>query len=151
MENFFERVAKAWPVGRRDLHWHILPAASEGDALLASYPEAVFSRPGLSWVPGEWLHCTLLHAVGLSADDVDVDALVRDVHAHAQQVEPFTLTFDRPAIAPVAIEISGWPGTPFTRLVDSITQLTQEQRTAFRPAASRYPHMSIAYTAIGRC
>ncbi|MFF3129259.1 2'-5' RNA ligase family protein [Streptomyces sp. NPDC057908] len=151
MENFFERVAKAWPVGRRDLHWHILPAASEGDALLASYPEAVFSRPGLSWVPGEWLHCTLLHAVGLSADDVDVDALVRDVHAHAQQVEPFTLTFDRPAIAPVAIEISGWPGTPFTRLVDSITQLTQEQRTAFRPAASRYPHMSIAYTVIGRC
>ncbi|MEK8141566.1 hypothetical protein NKH18_00225 [Streptomyces sp. M10(2022)] len=38
MENFFERVAKAWPAGRRDLHWHILPAASEADALLASYP-----------------------------------------------------------------------------------------------------------------
>ncbi|MFE3907645.1 hypothetical protein ACFXPY_47470 [Streptomyces sp. NPDC059153] len=30
--------------------------------------------------------------------------------------------------------------------MDSITQLTQEQRTAFQPAASRYPHMSIAYT-----
>lgn len=149
MENFFERVAKAWPAGRRDLHWHILPAASEGDTLLASYPEAVFSRPGLSRVPSEWLHCTLLHAVGLSADDVDVDTLVRDVRAHAQQVEPFTLTFDRPAIAPVAIEISGWPGTPFTRLVDSITQLTQEQCTAFQPAASRYPHMSIAYTGKG--
>ncbi|MEU5958723.1 hypothetical protein [Streptomyces sp. NPDC047525] len=27
--------------------------------------------------------------------------------------------------------------------MDSITQLTQEQRAAFRPAASRYPHMSI--------
>ncbi|MFE2936564.1 hypothetical protein [Streptomyces sp. NPDC059278] len=64
-------------------------------------------------------------------------------------MEPFTLTFDRSAIAPVAIEISGWPGTPFTRLVDSITQFTQEQRTAFRPAASRYPHMSIAYTGPG--
>ncbi|MFE6022737.1 2'-5' RNA ligase family protein [Streptomyces sp. NPDC056441] len=94
----------------------------------------------------KWLHCTLLHAVGLSA--ADVDALVRDVRAHAQQVEPFTLTFDRPAIAPVAIEISGWPGAPFTRLVDSITQLTQ-QHAAFRPAASRYPHMSIAYTGPG--
>ncbi|MFB7532024.1 2'-5' RNA ligase family protein [Streptomyces sp. NPDC056178] len=88
----------------------------------------------------------MFDAVGLSAADVDVDALVRDVRAHAQQVEPFTLTFDRPAIAPVAIEISGWSGTPFTRLVDSITQLTQGQRTAFRPAASRYPHMSLAYT-----
>ncbi|MFD4861612.1 2'-5' RNA ligase family protein [Streptomyces atratus] len=107
----------------------------------------MFSRPGLSRVPSEWLHCTLLHAVGLSADDVD--ALVRDARAHVQQVEPFTLIFDRPAIAPVAIEISGWPGTPFTRLVDSITQLTQEQRTAFQPAASRYPHMSIAYAGEG--
>ncbi|MFB6814463.1 2'-5' RNA ligase family protein [Streptomyces sp. NPDC056347] len=149
MENFFERVAKAWPVGRRDLHWHILPAASEADELLASYPETVFSRPGLSRVPSEWLHCTLLHAVGLSAADVDVGALVRDARAHVQQMEPFTLTFDRPAIGPVAIEISGWPGTPFTRLVGSITQLTQEQHTAFQPAASRYPHMSIAYTGPG--
>lgn len=84
MENFFERVAKAWPVGRRDLHWHILPASSEAVELLASYPETVFSRPGLVRVPSEWLHCTLLHAVGISAADVDVDALVRDVRAYAQ-------------------------------------------------------------------
>ncbi|MFJ5850436.1 2'-5' RNA ligase family protein [Streptomyces sp. NPDC092903] len=149
MENFFERVAKTWPAGRRDLHWHILPAGSEADELLSLYPANVFARPGLVRVQSEWLHCTLLHAVGLSAADVDVDALVRDVRARALKVEPFTLTFDRPAIAPVAIEISGWPGTPFTRLVDSITQLMQKQHTAFRPAASHYPHMSIAYTGPG--
>lgn len=149
MESFFERVAKIWPEGRRDLHWHILPAASEGEALLASYPEADFARPGLNRVPVDRLHCTLLHAVGLSAADVDVDAFVSDMRAHVQHLEPFTLTFDRPAIASLAIEISGWPGTPFTRLVDTITQLTLEQRGDFRPAASRYPHMSIAYTSQG--
>ncbi|GAA1376625.1 2'-5' RNA ligase family protein [Streptomyces beijiangensis] len=150
MDSFFERVSKVWPPGRRDLHWHLLPTETEADALLASYSEAVFARPGLTRVPNAWLHCTLLHAIGTTADQVDVDALVTDARAYARQVSPFTLTFDRPAVGPVAVEISGWPGAPFTGLVDTLTQLTQERSAGmFRPAASRYPHMSIGYTSDG--
>lgn len=37
MENFFERVGHVWPVGRRDLHWHILPTRAEAGVLATSY------------------------------------------------------------------------------------------------------------------
>lgn len=37
MENFFERVGRFWPAGRRDLHWHILPTPDEASALAEPY------------------------------------------------------------------------------------------------------------------
>lgn len=37
MENFFERVGRFWPAGRRDLHWHILPTPAEASALAAPF------------------------------------------------------------------------------------------------------------------
>jgi hypothetical protein len=36
-ENFFERVGRFWPAGRRDLHWHILPTPDEAGALAEPY------------------------------------------------------------------------------------------------------------------
>lgn len=147
MESFFERVGRFWPAGRRDLHWHILPTPDEASALTTPYKG--LAPPGLQSVPVDGMHCTLLHAVGLSSTDVDTDTLLKEVGSYAQTVQPFTLTFDRPAVGNVAVEISGWPGRPFTEIVDALTQLTFRTGAAFKAAPSRYPHMSIAYTSDG--
>ncbi|MFF5456137.1 2'-5' RNA ligase family protein [Streptomyces sp. NPDC012950] len=95
------------------------------------------------------MHRTLLHAIGPSRGDVDTDVLVKDVEARLAAVEPFTPTFDRPAIGPCAIELSGRPGRPFTALVDAVTEATTLTGAAFRPGRSRYPHLSVAYTTAG--
>ncbi|MFE5853424.1 2'-5' RNA ligase family protein [Streptomyces sp. NPDC056500] len=147
MESFFERVAHIWPAGRRDLHWHILPTPSEAREL-AAYSDA-FIRPGLQGVPVQGMHCTLLHAVGLAATDVDLDGLLADVTNYAQTVDPFALTFDRPAVGSVAVEVSGWPGAPFAKIVENLTHAMTRTDVPFTPAPSRYPHMSLAYTSCG--
>ncbi|MFJ9250349.1 2'-5' RNA ligase family protein [Streptomyces sp. NPDC101776] len=108
-----------------------------------------FDRPGLWSVPAGRLHCTVLHAVGLGAADVNTDALIEDVADYARTRHPFVLTFDRPAVAAVAVEISGWPGRPFTEIVDAVTQAAIRTGVPFKPAPSRYPHVSVAYTADG--
>ncbi|MFJ5725936.1 hypothetical protein [Streptomyces sp. NPDC093149] len=64
-------------------------------------------------------------------------------------MRPFTLTFDRPAVGNVGVEISGWPGRPFTEIVDALTQATVSTGAAFKAAPSRYPHMSRAYASNG--
>ncbi|MCY0929457.1 hypothetical protein OTB20_25305 [Streptomyces sp. H27-H1] len=108
-----------------------------------------FDRPGLTGVGAEGMHCTLLHTIGLALADVDLGALLKDAAEYAQTVQPFTLTFDRPTIGNVAVEMSGWPGGPFTQLVDDITRIMDRTGASFRPAPSRYPHMSVAYTSEG--
>lgn len=149
MEHFFERVGRVWPAGRRDLHWHVLPTPAEAAALIAPYEAFAAPAPGLRSVPLEGLHCTLLHTVGLHRADVDLDALLEDVGARAQSLDPFILTFDRPAIGAVAVEISGWPGSPFTAVVEMLIQAMTRTGAAFAPAPSRYPHLSLAYTSDG--
>ncbi|MGW2089079.1 2'-5' RNA ligase family protein [Streptomyces sp. NPDC001880] len=149
MENFFSRVGRVWPAGRRDLHWHILPTPAEASALAAPYKGLAAPR-GLASVPVDGMHCTLLHAVGLGIDDVDTDALLKEVASRMGSVQPFALTFDRPAVGAVAVEISGWPGRQFNGIVDAVTQATARSTdAAFRHAPSRYPHMSLAYTSDG--
>ncbi|MER6103676.1 2'-5' RNA ligase family protein [Streptomyces sp. NPDC001832] len=147
MENFFARVGAFWPAGRRDLHWHILPTPDEAGALSAPYEG--LAPPGLQSVPVDGMHCTLLHAVGLSGTGVDTDALLKEIGSYAQTVRPFSLTFDRPAVGNVGVEISGWPGHPFTEIVDTITQVMTRTGAAFKAAPSCYPHMSLAYAADG--
>lgn len=147
MENFFERVGRFWPPGRRDLHWHILPTPDEAGSL--SVPYKGLASPGLKGVPVSGMHCTLLHAVGLGSGDVDTDALIKEVGRYAQTVRPFTLTFDRPSVGNVGIEIGGWPGLPFTEIVNAVTQVTACAGADFKAAPSRYPHMSLAYASDG--
>ncbi|WP_189750472.1 2'-5' RNA ligase family protein [Streptomyces tendae] len=148
VEDFFTRVGRVWPAGRRDLHWHLLPTEAEARALTVPYAEVV-SRPGLQPVPPQWMHCTLLHAVGAGRSAVDTDGLVDTVRQYAQTVTPFTLTFDRPAVGPVAVEISGWPGQPFAELGTAVTEAMTGSGVPFTAARSRYPHMSVAYTTEG--
>ncbi len=84
MESFFERVGRVWPAGRRDLHWHILPTPDEARTLAG--PFTGFAPPGLQSVPVQWMHCTLLHTVGLSRGDVDTDLVLKEVARYAQTV-----------------------------------------------------------------
>ncbi|MFE6979281.1 2'-5' RNA ligase family protein [Streptomyces sp. NPDC057682] len=95
------------------------------------------------------MHCTLLHAVGLARTGVDLEGLLKNVGAFARTVEPFVLTFDRPAIGNVAVEISGWPQNPFASIVDYLTGAMTRAGSVFKAAPSRYPHMSVAYTSDG--
>lgn len=147
MESFFERVGVVWPPGRRDLHWHVLPTQEEAAALAAPYRE--ITAPGLHRVPAGGMHCTLLHAVGLGRSDVAVDELLQDVRSAAQTVQPFALTFDRPSVGAMAVEISGWPGAPFAALVDLVTEAMNRTKATFAAAPSRYPHISLGYTGDG--
>ncbi|WP_329595869.1 2'-5' RNA ligase family protein (plasmid) [Streptomyces sp. NBC_01362] len=149
MENFFERVGRVWPAGRRDLHWHLLPSLAEAGAIAAPYKGLGVPR-GLASVPVDGMHCTLVHAIGLGIDDADTDTLLKEVGDYAQTVPPFTLTFDRPAVGAVAVEISGWPGRVFNGIVNAVTQATARSTgAAFKASPSRYPHMSLAYTTDG--
>lgn len=144
MESFFARVEPFWPAGRRDLHWHVLPTPTEAAALAVPY--AGITEPGLEPVPPDGMHCTLLHAIGAARDDVDIEELLRDVRSTARTLAPFTLTFDRPAVGALAVEISGWPGAPFNDLVDMVTAATDRAGATFKPGRSRYPHISLGYT-----
>ncbi|MFH9298893.1 2'-5' RNA ligase family protein [Streptomyces sp. NPDC017520] len=147
MESFFARVEPFWPAGRRDLHWHVLPTLDEAVALAAPY--AGITGPGLEPVSPDGMHCTLLHAIGAARDDVDIESLLRDVRRTARSLVPVTLTFDRPAVGALAIEVSGWPGAPFSALVDMVTAATDRTGAAFKPGRSRYPHISLGYTTSG--
>ncbi|WP_431984151.1 2'-5' RNA ligase family protein [Streptomyces qinglanensis] len=147
MESFFDRVGRVWPAGRRDLHWHFLPTPDEAAALTAPY--AGLPRPGLPGVPVEGVHCTVLHTVGLARADIDLGPLLEDVRAYARTARPFVITFDRPAIGTVAVEISGWPQSPFSAVVEYLIGAMTRTGAAFKAAPSRYPHISVAYTADG--
>ncbi len=47
------------------------------------------------------------------------------------------------------MEISGWPRRPFADIVDALAQTMARTGAAYTAAPSRYPHMSVAYTAEG--
>nr|WP_329941407.1 2'-5' RNA ligase family protein [Streptomyces sp. BE147] len=147
VENFFERVGRFWPTGRRDLHWHILPTPDEASALAAPYQG--LARPGLQAVPVQRMHCTLLHTVGLGSTSVDTDTLLRDVRSRARTLSPFALTFDRPSVSQAGVEISGWPGPPFAGIVNTLIQAMTRTGAEFRAAPSRFPHVSLAYASTG--
>lgn len=150
MENFFQHVGRFWPAGRRDLHWHIIPTANEAIALAAPYVTGTgLIPPGLQRVSFRHIHCTLLHAVGVGITDVDMDTLLKDAWSYAQTVQPFTLTFDRPAVSNRAVEIGGWPGREFASVVKTLSAMMTNAGADFEPAPSGYPHVSVAYGADG--
>ncbi|QKV98234.1 hypothetical protein HUT19_41685 (plasmid) [Streptomyces sp. NA02950] len=151
MESFFQRVEQAWPAGRRDLHWHLLPApATEAVALGRPYLGLTLTR-GLHRVIPEWMHCTVLHAIGADVDNdpavrAGIDLLVDDVTRRVADVEPFTLTFGRPAIARSAIEAPGSPDRPHQTLVEHVMAAHRELwGDAHLLSPSKAPHISLAY------
>lgn len=155
MESFFNRVARVWPQGRRDLHWHVLPApATEATALSKPYLGLTLTK-GLHKVIPEWMHCTLVHAIGADVDSdpavsAGIELLVADVTERVRNIEPFTITFGRPGIERLAIEAAGWPGHQHRTLVEHVMAAHRELwGEAHQLSPSRYPHISLAYAGEG--
>jgi hypothetical protein len=154
LENFFARIERFWPQGRRDLHWHVLPNLLEAMELTRPYTGLTVHR-GLCRVIPDWIHCTVLHAIGADADfdpnvRNNIQRLVDDVTTRVADVDPFTLTFGRPNLTPVAIEAVGSPGRPHEMLVEHVMGAHRAiWGDAHTLAPSRYPHASLAYAGKG--
>ncbi|MCX4406136.1 MULTISPECIES: hypothetical protein [unclassified Streptomyces] len=70
--------------------------------------------------------------------------------ARVADVDPFTLTFGRPNITPVAIEAVGSPDRPHGMLVEHVMGAHRAiWGDAHTLAPSRYPYASLAYTGKG--
>jgi hypothetical protein len=155
LESFFSRVERVWPQGRRDLHWHVLPApATEARALSQPYVGITLTK-GLHRVMPEWMHCTLVHAIGADVDSdpavsAGIELLVADVTERVKDIEPFTMTFGRPSIGQIAIEAPGWPGRQHRALVEHVMAAHRGLwGEAHQLSPSRYPHISLAYAGEG--
>ncbi|MEJ1202559.1 MULTISPECIES: hypothetical protein [unclassified Streptomyces] len=81
----------------------------------------------------EWMHCTLVHAIGADADS---DPVSGGIGRLVEDVEPFTLTLGRPDIGQVAVEAAGWPSRPHQALVEHVVAAHQLTRTGCRPAST---------------
>ncbi|MFE0055392.1 2'-5' RNA ligase family protein [Streptomyces sp. NPDC059003] len=151
VEDFFSRVENrqhAWPPGRKDLHWLIIPDPDIArDQLYMPY-RALAEEPGLCPVQPQWMHLTVLHAGPQnSATDAEVDQLVAKVAKRAADIAPFEVTLSRPDIGNVAIESKGYPGAPHRALWEMTWQAQQAvvgDRWPLIPKAA-YPHLSHAY------
>ena len=108
MESFFDSVERVWPRARRDLRWHLLPTLREATALPQPYV-ALTAQRGLDRVVSRRIHCTVLQAIGADADSQNVrgniERLVDDVTARVADAAPFTISFGRPGIGSVALEV----------------------------------------------
>ncbi|MFE7614363.1 2'-5' RNA ligase family protein [Streptomyces sp. NPDC057496] len=151
MESFFAGVegrAHAWPSGRKDLHWLVVPDKDLARECLYEPYRALVERPGLCPVRPEWMHLTVLHAGPQhSAGPGEVDRLVGEVAERAAGIAPFEITLSRPDIGTVAIESKGYPGAPYRELWEMTWQAQRAvvgERWPLLPALS-YPHLAHAY------
>ncbi|EYT77949.1 hypothetical protein CF54_40075 [Streptomyces sp. Tu 6176] len=150
VEDFFARVEKrahAWPAGRKDLHWLIIPDQELAQVLFEPYRELA-EQPGLCPVWPEWMHLTVLHAGPQdSATPAEIDRLVTGVARRAARLEPFDVVLSRPDIGTAAVESKGYPGAPLRRLWEMTWQVQQTvvgDRWPLIPS-SPYPHVTHAY------
>lgn len=152
MEDFFARIetrTHPWPAGRRDLHWHLLPAdVDQGRQLIDDYGEVVH-YPGLEMVPPRWLHVTVLHAGPRDeTSDEEITEITKRVRAAVAGTGPIELTFARPSVGNVAIERAARPGEPARLLWEKVwkatTSVVGEDRCPLL-SDTYYPHTSIAY------
>ncbi|MFC6136499.1 MULTISPECIES: 2'-5' RNA ligase family protein [Streptomyces] len=155
MDDFFERVltrTQAWPLGRSDLHWHILHDPTVVEEKLSGPYRELTSRPGLGRVEAQWLHTTLMH--GGPMDEYkpgEVEAIIERVAEQCASISPFELTYERPAIGNVAVELAAHPGREARRLWEITTNVDAEVTGGRFPRmpSAYYPHASLAYGVAG--
>lgn len=139
-----------WRVGTRYYAFHLAVGDSPGlSSLVAQYQNAIKHVDGLDLIPREWLHLTMqgLAFVGdISAEDLaTVFKTTREV---LSDLEPFTLTFNRPVIRPEAIALAPDPVEPLNRLRVSVRSAVEKALgpgTVDLGPAVFQPHVSFAY------
>ncbi|GLF98113.1 2'-5' RNA ligase family protein [Streptomyces yaizuensis] len=151
MDDFFARVESrthAWPAGRRDLHWLVIPDTDFARRHLYEPYRDLAHHPGLHPVRPEWMHITVLHAGPEdSATPAEIARLIAEVTDRTADIGAFDLVLSRPAIGTVAIESTGHPGAPHQRLwriASEAQRAVVGGRWPLIPEVS-YPHLSHAY------
>ncbi|MFZ3491872.1 2'-5' RNA ligase family protein [Streptomyces sp. 5.8] len=155
MDDFFERVmsrTNAWPAGQADLHWHILHEPAVVEEQFCGPYEQLTTRPGLRRVEARWVHTTLMH--GGPVDEYkpgEVEAIIERVTEQCKYISPFELTYDRPAVGAVAVEMTARPGHQTRQLWEITTSVDAEVTGGRFPRmpAAYYPHASLAYGIAG--
>ncbi|MFE7570676.1 2'-5' RNA ligase family protein [Streptomyces sp. NPDC057539] len=72
--------------------------------------QEVTHRAGLAPVEARWVHTTVMHGGPVEKyKDGEIDAVTERVRQECASIEPFDLTFDRPAIGRVAVECAARP------------------------------------------
>ncbi|QNT98440.1 hypothetical protein HEP81_08214 (plasmid) [Streptomyces griseofuscus] len=151
MDDFFATVegrTHAWPPGRKDLHWLIVPGEDFARKHLYEPYRLLSEHPGLHPVRPQWMHITVLHAGAQdSATAGEVARITREVTRRAADTDPFEVTLSRPDIGNMAIESKGYPGRPHRQLWEMTWQAHRTvvgDRWPRIPSAS-YPHLSHSY------
>ena len=126
----------------------MLPDPATHDRLEAEYRELT-ARPGLTPVPGPWMHITVLHAppvTRLTAQQAaQMAALVADECA---SLAPFAAAISPAEAWHTGIVCAVRPGPPLRSLwqvTASAAQVTGGARET--RLAVYYPHLTVAYTA----
>ena len=148
MEDFFAGVADRWPPGQQDYHWHVLPGpAAVADYLCGQYKELTH-RPGLTPVPGQWMHITVQHFAPVSqvstAQIEQITALVRE---RCAGIAPFAITAGRAEAWNTGVVCPVRPGTALRHLWQLTTSAAAQVTAAAFETRPRvyHPHLCLAY------
>ncbi|MFE2039183.1 2'-5' RNA ligase family protein [Streptomyces scopuliridis] len=98
------------------------------------------------------MHTTVMHGGPVEKyEHGEIDAIAERVRQECADIEPFGLTFDRPAIGRVAVECAARPGAPARRLWELTTRIDAEVTGRRFPTipSGYYPHQSLAYGMAG--
>lgn len=141
-----------WREGRHFYACHlILDDQPELRALVAEYQGATESLPMLDHIPARWLHLTT-QGIGF-VDEISPDELEgirQGIASELAQVEPPTVTFERPTIRPEAVVLLAHPPEPLyevrRRIHRAAAAVLGDERADPLPKPEDYaPHVSSAY------
>jgi hypothetical protein len=96
-----------------------LAVGDSGDLanLVGEYQYALEEISGFDLIPREWLHVTMQGLDFVEHISIeDLATLVKAVRAALTEIDPFSLTFDRPLIRPEALVLVPDPVQPLTDL-----------------------------------
>jgi 2'-5' RNA ligase len=146
MENFFAEVAEAWPAGREDYCWHVLPgSAADRERLAASFGELT-ERPGLVPVRPEWMDVAVQRlgpASGITG--TELARMTRLVQGRCGGIAPFTVTAGRAEAWEAGVVCPVRPGY-LLRFLRQVTAEVAGRRPGSGPPAY-CPHLTLAYAA----
>ncbi|MEJ1105470.1 MULTISPECIES: 2'-5' RNA ligase family protein [unclassified Kribbella] len=139
-----------WGIGARFYAFHLaVGQCDELASLVAWCQKAIEGMPGLDPIPREWLHITMQ---GLAfVDDIspeDLASVVKTTRATLAQIQPFSLTFNRPLLRPEALVLVPESVQPLDNLRNAVRLAIEK---ALGPGAvdlgpaDFQPHVSFAY------
>jgi len=148
MDDFFATIARRWPAGREDYHWHVLPGSELLRERLSRPYADLLQRAGLAPVRPEYMHITIQHLAPVSAiTDAELSDIVNIARDGCTNFAPFAVIAGRAEAWETSVVCPLRPGYLLGELwhvVTSATRTVTGSRFAIRPAVY-HPHMALAY------